>query len=164
MGGTYASGAYGYMGTGTPYSETPYGGPIRQGGSCLGWDANALGNGTGWMTVETYVGSKQEANAIASAVVGGGLAQTGHMEKAESTYWWQGQLVTGDEWRISFDVSQGGAQAVANGILASHPYRLPVILLRPFTPATIDARDWLMAPMPTGTAPQAPQMPPTPWG
>jgi periplasmic divalent cation tolerance protein len=130
----------------SPYGvPSPYGSPYG-GGACLGWDANALGNGTGWMTVETYAGSIEEAERLVSTIVGKGLASTGHIEEVKSTYWWQGQLVTSNEWRVAFDVGQALASPVANEILALHSYQLPVILLRPFAPATMDARAWLTEP------------------
>ena len=83
---------------------------------------------------------------LVSMIVGKGLASTGHIEEVRSTYWWQGQLVTSDEWRVSFDVGQALASPVANEMLALHSYQLPVILLRPFVPATMDAMAWLAEP------------------
>jgi uncharacterized protein involved in tolerance to divalent cations len=124
----------------SPYGvPSPYGNPYGE-EACLGWDANALGNGTGWMTVETYAGSIEEAERLVSTIVGKGLASTGHIEEVKSTYWWQGKLVTSNEWRVAFDVGKALASTVANEILALHSYKLPVNLLRPFTPATRDAR------------------------
>jgi uncharacterized protein involved in tolerance to divalent cations len=47
---------------------------------------------------------------------------------------------------VSFDVGQALASPVANEMLALHSYQLPVILLRPFVPATMDAMAWLAEP------------------
>lgn len=131
-------GGYGYA-TGCGYGGNGTAAPV----TCLGWDVNAFGNGTGWMTVETYVGSPEEAEHMVSAVVGKGFAPTGHIEDVRSTYRWQGEVVTRSEWRVSFDANQGMATSIASEILAKHSYQLPVVLLRPFAPATMPTKDWL---------------------
>ena len=82
--------------------------------------------------VVTTVPSQEAAEALAeSAVVArfAACAQVGG--PIGSTYWWQGQVDTGEEWQVLFKTTVERYPALQAHILDNHEYDVPEVLAFP---------------------------------
>ncbi len=62
-----------------------------------------------------------------------------------STYWWQGQLETSQEW-LCIIKSERSLYGVLEAVIKqSHPYDVPEILAMPVVAGNKDYLDWLIA-------------------
>ena len=85
-----------------------------------------------FMLVITTVGSAEDAQRLAHTLVDEGLCACAQVERIDSTYRWQGQVVQEPEWRILFKTAEGAYARVEQRLRDLHPYELPAIYsLRP---------------------------------
>ena len=79
--------------------------------------------------VVTTTGSKEEAEAIAAAVVSRRLAACAQVSgPIASTYHWQGKLETSQEWLCTIKTRMSHYAALEAAIRELHSYDLPEIL------------------------------------
>jgi len=79
-----------------------------------------------WLVVTT-VGSREEAQALARALVEMQLAACAQIEPIESIYRWRGQVYEDDEHRVLFKTLASLYPQVETAIRARHSYDLPAI-------------------------------------
>lgn len=85
-----------------------------------------------FLLVITTVGSAEDAQRLAHTLVDEGLCACAQVERIDSTYRWQGQMVQEPEWRILFKAAEGAYAQVEQRLRDLHPYKLPAIYsLRP---------------------------------
>lgn len=102
--------------------------------------------------VETTVATREQALALARALVTGRLAACAQVDAIESIYRWDGKVCTEAEWRVTLKTTrERGADLVA-AIRARHAYALPQILLTP-ADATADYGRWVAASVAPAAAP-----------
>ncbi len=105
-----------------------------------------------FLLVFTTVGSADDAQRLARTLVEEGLCACAQIERIDSVYRWQGQVVQEPEWRILFKTAADGHAAVETRLRALHPYTLPAIYsLRPEQALPAFA-DWVRE----GSTPTAP--------
>ncbi|MDZ3831742.1 MAG: divalent-cation tolerance protein CutA [Sphingopyxis sp.] len=80
------------------------------------------------VVVTTTVGTGQEADAIAEALVAERLAACVQAWPVASRYRWQGQVTRSEEFRIEAKTSPAQAGELIERIAALHPYDLPEII------------------------------------
>lgn len=77
--------------------------------------------------VATSVATRADAEAMADALVGEGLAACVQLAAVASTYRWQGAVECAEEWRVVKTTTLAAAAAAAR-IAALHAYELPEIM------------------------------------
>jgi periplasmic divalent cation tolerance protein len=86
---------------------------------------------SGVVQVETTCDSADAANALVRDTVAARLAACGQVGAITSTYWWQGDVQTGTEWRITFKTTDAKADELESFLLQHHPYETPEVLRTP---------------------------------
>ena len=79
------------------------------------------------IAVVTTVATREDADRLAEALVGGRLAACAQIEPIESCYFWNGALQRTAELRVLFKTTAERYDAVEQAILAQHPYELPAV-------------------------------------
>jgi len=99
---------------------------------------------TDYVQVVTTTETKTDAQAIASAVVEkrlGACAQI--VGPITSTYWWQGQVETAEEWLCLIKGRRDLYAELEKAILEVHPYEVPEILAVPVVEGSRRYLAWL---------------------
>ena len=82
--------------------------------------------------VVTTIGSQQEAHDLAQTTVLSRLAACAQVYgPLTSTYWWEGEVSTAQEWQVVFKTTTGRYGQLEAHIRDNHPYDLPEILCLP---------------------------------
>lgn len=79
------------------------------------------------IAVITTVGSIEEAQQIATALVEQRLAACAQISQIESVYRWKGDIQHEPEFRVLFKTTAARYQEVEAAIRSLHPYELPAI-------------------------------------
>lgn len=79
------------------------------------------------IAVFTTVATQEQADALAEAAVGRGLAACVHAESVNSTYRWNGIVVKEPETRLLFKTTKARYAELEHLILEIHPYELPAV-------------------------------------
>lgn len=79
------------------------------------------------IAVITTVGSRDQAQAMARALVERKLAACAQIDAIESFYTWDGAIQNEPEFRITFKTTDAQYAAVEAAIRALHSYELPAI-------------------------------------
>jgi periplasmic divalent cation tolerance protein len=96
--------------------------------------------------VSTTIDSAAAADALAGSAVTARLAACGQVVgPIKSTYWWQGQVESAEEWLIVFKTDADQAAALQEHILAHHSYDVPEIIHTPITGGNPAYLGWLTA-------------------
>ena len=99
---------------------------------------------TEFIQVITSAATKADAQAIATAVVGKRLATCAQViGPITSTYWWQGQIETADEWLCVMKSRQDLYGELEKAIRQVHPYEVPEILAVPVVQGSQDYLEWM---------------------
>jgi periplasmic divalent cation tolerance protein len=88
--------------------------------------------------VVTTVGRRDQAQALARALVELRLAACAQISEIESVYRWDGALQREPEWRLLLKTQRALYPALEAAIQSRHPYSLPAIhawALEPISPA-----------------------------
>ena len=94
--------------------------------------------------VVTTTATKSDAQAIATAVVGKRLAACAQViGPITSTYWWQGNIETAEEWLCVMKSRQDLYPALERAIREVHPYEVPEILAVPVVQGSQDYLEWM---------------------
>jgi periplasmic divalent cation tolerance protein len=82
--------------------------------------------------VVTTLGARPAADVLAESATAAHLAACTQVSgPITSTYWWQGALETVEEWQVTFKTTVARYPALAEHIVANHPYDVPEILCLP---------------------------------
>jgi periplasmic divalent cation tolerance protein len=104
--------------------------------------------------VVTAVGSQDEAQKIAAALVAARLAACVQViGPITSTYRWQGKLETSQEWLCAIKTLRTNYGAIDAAIRAAHSYQVPEILAFDVVEGSRDYLDWLAAEVSTPPRP-----------
>jgi periplasmic divalent cation tolerance protein len=96
--------------------------------------------------VVTTTSSKDEAHAIASALVTRHLAACVQVfGPISSIYRWQGNLESSQEWTCAIKTRRSRYQAVEDAIRALHSYEVPEILAFSVVDGNQNYLDWVAA-------------------
>lgn len=94
--------------------------------------------------VVTTAATKPDAQAIATAVVAKRLAACAQViGPITSTYWWQGQIETAEEWLCVVKSRQDLYEPLEQAIREIHPYEVPEILAVPVVQGSQDYLEWM---------------------
>ncbi len=100
----------------------------------------------GFIQVLTAIGSKEDAQKVANAIVGERLAACVQIiGPITSTYRWQGAMETADEWLCLMKTRQDIYEQVEQAIRAVHPYDEPEILAMPVIAGSRTYLDWIVS-------------------
>jgi len=95
-----------------------------------------------WLVVTT-VGTREDAVALAHALVEARLAACAQIEAIDSVYRWQGAVHAEPEFRVLFKTVAQRYAEVEAAIRARHPYELPAIHALPTAAAEPAYAAWL---------------------
>lgn len=99
---------------------------------------------TGYIQIITTTGTQADAQAIANVVVEKRLAGCVQIiGPITSTYWWQDEIETAEEWQCVIKSRQTLYEALEEAILQAHPYDVPEILATPLTGGYKEYLEWL---------------------
>lgn len=99
---------------------------------------------TDTIQVITTTDTKANAQAIARALVEKRLAGCVQIiGSITSTYWWQGEIETAEEWLCQIKSRRDLYEALEEAIQEVHPYDVPEILAVPVVAGGRDYLDWL---------------------
>lgn len=94
--------------------------------------------------VVTTTATEDEARRIARALVERRLAACVQVSgPIESTYWWQGQIETGREWRLTAKSRSDLFAALEEAIRELHSYSVPEILATPVESGGAAYLEWM---------------------
>jgi periplasmic divalent cation tolerance protein len=94
--------------------------------------------------VLTGTASREEAQAIADAAVGQGVAAAAQViGPVASTYRWRAQLTHAEEWLCLLKTSAARYDAIEQLIISLHSYELPGILALPVIAGSAPYLAWL---------------------
>lgn len=98
----------------------------------------------GYLQVITTVDSRDGAARIAEALVRQRLAGCVQIVgPISSTYWWNDQVETAEEWLCLIKTGEERYAAVEEAIHAVHPYEVPEVLAMPVAAGSADYLAWL---------------------
>lgn len=94
--------------------------------------------------VMTVVGDARTADGLARSAVEQRLAACAQVEgPIRSTYRWEGELHTDEEWRVVVKTSAFAAGALVRSWSSVHPYELPEILVVPVVGGLRGYLEWV---------------------
>jgi periplasmic divalent cation tolerance protein len=98
-----------------------------------------------FLLVVTSVGSRDEADRMARALVERRLAACAQISAIDSYYVWEGAVRHDGEFRVLFKVAAGAYDEVEQAIRALHSYELPAIHAIPVERAHAPYAAWVIA-------------------
>lgn len=99
-----------------------------------------------FLLILTTVGKADDAQRLSRTLVEEGLCACAQIERIDSVYRWNGEVVQAPEWRILFKTAADRYTQVEQRLRALHPYELPAIYsLRPEQALPAFA-DWVQQP------------------
>jgi len=99
-----------------------------------------------FLTVTTTAGTADSAAALARSAVAARLAACAQVDgPVTSTYWWNGELETATEWRITLKTTAGRYPGLQARLKAEHPYETPEIIATPVTAGSPEYLAWVVA-------------------
>ena len=101
---------------------------------------------TDFIQVMTAIGSKEDAQKVANAIVEQRLAACVQViGPITSTYWWQGAIETAEEWLCLIKTRQDLYERVEQALRESHPYDEPEILALPVLAGSKSYLQWIVS-------------------
>ena len=88
---------------------------------------------------------RETAERIGEALLRERLAACVQYEAVRSQYWWQGELCTDDEVRLTIKTRRALYDAVEATVLRLHPYDCPQVLCLPVVAVNAGYAQWLAA-------------------
>jgi periplasmic divalent cation tolerance protein len=96
------------------------------------------------LNVVTAVASREQADALAQSAVLARVAACAQVAgPITSTYWWDGELQTAEEWQVIFKTAADRYDALEAYLLANHEYDLPEVLALPVLAGNPAYLSWL---------------------
>ncbi len=100
---------------------------------------------TDFLVVLTATNSKDEAQSIADALVRGRLAASVNViGPMTSTYWWQGKVVTAEEWLCVVKTQKSCYEELEKLIKGIHSYEVPGVIALPVATGSEKYLEWIL--------------------
>lgn len=97
-----------------------------------------------YLQVTTTTDSRREAAGLARAAVEERLAACAQLVgPITSTYWWDGEVETAEEWMVLFKTTSARLEELAALIGEQHSYETPEIIATPITAGGAEYLDWV---------------------
>lgn len=97
-----------------------------------------------YVQVTTATDSRQEAATLAKSAVQQRLAACAQLVgPLASTYWWEGEIETAEEWMVVFKTTADRFEELAGLITESHSYDTPEIIATPVVAGSGDYLGWV---------------------
>jgi periplasmic divalent cation tolerance protein len=97
-----------------------------------------------YVQVTTTTDARQEAAEIAKVAVGERLAACAQLVgPIASTYWWEGEIESAEEWMVIFKTTVDRFEALASMITDLHSYDTPEIIATPVVAGSGDYLSWV---------------------
>jgi periplasmic divalent cation tolerance protein len=97
-----------------------------------------------FVQVTTTTDSRQEAAAIARSAVEERLAACAQLiGPIASTYWWEGEIESAEEWMVLFKTTADRFEELAGLITEQHSYDTPEIIATPVVAGSADYLGWV---------------------
>jgi periplasmic divalent cation tolerance protein len=94
--------------------------------------------------VTTATDSRQEAAGLAKSAVRERLAASAQLiGPVASTYWWEGEIESAEEWLVVFKTTRERFDELAELIAEQHSYDTPEIIAVPVVSGSADYLDWV---------------------
>ncbi len=91
-------------------------------------------------TIDTQEGAQKIANTLIEKRLAACVQISGPIT---STYWWQGQIETAQEWVCTAKTQQDLYDAVEQAIRTVHSYETPEIIATPIVAGSQSYLDWI---------------------
>lgn len=96
------------------------------------------------VTVLTTTDSADEAAALARSAVNARLAACAQVDgPVTSTYWWDGEVQTSQEWRVLYKTTADRYPALEQHIRAEHSYDVPEVIVADIPTGSRPYLDWI---------------------
>jgi periplasmic divalent cation tolerance protein len=97
-----------------------------------------------YVQVTTTTDARQEAAEIAKVAVGERLAACAQLVgPIASTYWWEGEIESAEEWMVIFKTTVDRFEDLAALIADLHSYDTPEIIATPVVAGSGDYLSWV---------------------
>ncbi|MFG2086362.1 MULTISPECIES: divalent-cation tolerance protein CutA [unclassified Spirillospora] len=97
-----------------------------------------------YVQVTTTTDSRAEAAELAKAAVAERLAACAQLVgPIASTYWWEGEIESAEEWMVLFKTSADRFDELASLITEGHSYDTPEIIATPVVAGSMDYLAWV---------------------
>ncbi|GLZ10943.1 divalent cation tolerance protein [Actinomadura sp. NBRC 104425] len=97
-----------------------------------------------YVQVTTTTDSRQEAADLAKSAVSERLAACAQLVgPIASTYWWEGEIETAEEWMVVFKTTDERFDELATLITEVHSYDTPEIIATPVVAGSMDYLAWV---------------------
>jgi periplasmic divalent cation tolerance protein len=97
-----------------------------------------------YVQVTTTTDSRKEAAEIAKSAVTGRLAACAQLVgPIASTYWWEGEIESAEEWMVLFKTTTDCFEDLAAQITEQHSYDTPEIIATPVVAGSADYLSWV---------------------
>ncbi|WP_033424220.1 divalent-cation tolerance protein CutA [Actinomadura flavalba] len=97
-----------------------------------------------YVQVTTTVDARDEAAELARAAVADRLAACAQLVgPIQSTYWWEDEIETAEEWMVLFKTTTDRFDELASLITDLHSYDTPEIIGTPVTAGSLDYLTWI---------------------
>ncbi|MFL6053228.1 MAG: divalent-cation tolerance protein CutA [Actinoallomurus sp.] len=97
-----------------------------------------------YVQVTTTTDSRHEAAEIARSAVTERLAAAAQLVgPIASTYWWEGEIESAEEWMVVFKTTAERFEALAAQIAERHSYDTPEIIATPVVAGSGDYLAWI---------------------
>ncbi len=94
--------------------------------------------------ISTTVEQRQDAEKISALLLEKRLIACAQIQgPISSSYWWQGERVTAQEFLLTMKSIERLAAQIEETILSVHPYSTPEIIMTPISRINADYRQWL---------------------
>jgi periplasmic divalent cation tolerance protein len=97
-----------------------------------------------YLQVTTATDSRQEAATLAKSAVQQRLAACAQLVgPLASTYWWEGEIETAEEWMVVFKTTADRFEELAGLITEGHSYDTPEIIATPVVAGSGEYLGWV---------------------
>lgn len=98
------------------------------------------------VVVTTVIDDRAAADRIAGELVAARVAACVQVSgPVSSTYWWQGQVESAQEWTIAAKTPKERAGALVDAIVAAHSYDVPEVLVTDVLGGHTPYLEWVAA-------------------
>ncbi len=100
--------------------------------------------GTHFWQVSTAVAERGQAEALALGSVAARLGACAQVSgPVTSTYWWQGELQSAQEWVVAIKTTAHSYPALEAYLRQAHPYQLPEVVAVPVVAGSPEYLAWV---------------------
>ena len=97
-----------------------------------------------YVQVTTTTDERAEAAELAASAVAERLAACAQvLGPIASTYWWEGEIETAEEWMVTFKTTADRFEELAGLINEQHSYETPEIIATPVVAGSADYLGWV---------------------